>query len=76
MRRPTALRRYDILDTLPDGAFDRITALPADLFSVPISIVSLVCHDRICSNSRHGLAVERPLANVAEWLDIDPATGR
>ncbi len=27
--RIAALRRYDILDTPPDGAFDRITALAA-----------------------------------------------
>ncbi len=53
--RLAALRRYDILDTPPDGAFDRITALAADLFSVPIAIVSLVDHDRIWFKSRHGL---------------------
>ena len=28
-RRLAAVRRYDILDTPPDGAFDRITALAA-----------------------------------------------
>jgi two-component sensor histidine kinase len=55
--RLAALRRYDILDTPPDGAFDRITALAADLFSVPISIVSLVDHDRIWFKSHHGLDV-------------------
>ena len=53
--RLAAVRRYDILDTPPDGTFDRITALSADLFSVPISIVSLVDHDRIWFKSRHGL---------------------
>ena len=53
--RLAALRRYAILDTPPDGAFDRITALAADLFAVPISIVSLVDHDRIWFKSRHGL---------------------
>ncbi|MGK7870867.1 sensor histidine kinase [Falsiroseomonas sp. E2-1-a20] len=57
--RLTALRQYDILDTPPDGAFDRITALAADLFSVPISIVSLVDHDRIWFKSHHGLRVEQ-----------------
>ncbi len=57
--RLAALRRYDILDTPPDGAFDRITALAADLFSVPIAIVSLVDHDRIWFKSRHGLDVEQ-----------------
>jgi signal transduction histidine kinase/CheY-like chemotaxis protein len=57
--RLAAVRRYDILDTPPDGAFDRITALAARLFSVPISIISLVDTDRIWFKSRHGLDVEQ-----------------
>lgn len=57
--RLAAVRRYDILDTPPDGAFDRVTALAADLFSVPISIVSLVDHDRIWFKSHHGLDVQQ-----------------
>src|SRR3712207_4355750 len=36
-QRLAALRRYDILDTPPDGSFDRVTAMAARLFSVPIS---------------------------------------
>jgi eukaryotic-like serine/threonine-protein kinase len=47
-QRLAALRRYDVLDTPPDGSFDRVTAMAARLFSVPISIISLVDHDRIC----------------------------
>ena len=31
VERLDAVRRYDILDTPPDGAFDRITALAARL---------------------------------------------
>jgi hypothetical protein len=46
-QRLAAVRRYDILDTPPDGAFDRATALAARLFDVPISIVSIVDEDRI-----------------------------
>lgn len=56
--RLDALRRYQILDSPPDGAFDRITALAARLFSVPIAIVSLVDTDRIWFKSHHGLDVE------------------
>jgi hypothetical protein len=41
-----AVKRYDILDTPPDGAFDRITAIAARRFDVPISIISIVDHDR------------------------------
>ncbi|MCA1653037.1 MAG: GAF domain-containing protein [Sphingomicrobium sp.] len=57
--RLAALRRYDILDTPPDGAFDRITALAASLFSVPISIISLVDTDRIWFKSHHGIDVDQ-----------------
>ena len=53
--RLEALRRYAILDTPPDGAFDRITALAAAVFRVPIAIVSLVDHDRIWFKSRTGV---------------------
>ncbi|CAN5924287.1 hypothetical protein BH11MYX4_BH11MYX4_53890 [soil metagenome] len=55
VERLEALRRYKILDTPPDGAFDQITAMAAALFRVPIAIVSLVDHDRIWFKSRTGL---------------------
>ena len=53
--RLDAIRRYDILDTPPDGAFDRVTALAAKIFDVPIALVTIVDHDRIWFKSRHGL---------------------
>ena len=56
-QRLAAVRRYDILDTPPDGAFDRITALAARRFAVPISIISIVDEDRIWFKSHHGLSV-------------------
>lgn len=58
-RRMAAVRRYDILDTPPDGAFDRITALAARRFGVPISIISIVDEDRIWFKSHHGLPVNQ-----------------
>jgi two-component sensor histidine kinase len=75
-RRLAAVRRYDILDTPPDGSFDRITAMAADLFSVPISIISLVDHDRIWFKSHHGLGVEQidraPGLCASAILQTDP----
>jgi formate hydrogenlyase transcriptional activator len=53
--RLEALRRYHILDTPPDRAFDHITEVVADLFRVPVAIVSLVDGDRIWFKSHHGL---------------------
>jgi sigma-B regulation protein RsbU (phosphoserine phosphatase) len=57
--RLAAVRRYDVLDTPPDGAFERITAMAARLLGVPISIVSIVDSDRIWFKSHHGLDVEQ-----------------
>lgn len=56
--RLAALRSYDILDTPPDGTFDRVTALAARIFNTPIALVSLVDEDRIWFKSRHGLAAD------------------
>ncbi len=56
-KRMAAVRRYDILDTPPDGAFDRITALTARRFGVPISIISIVDEDRIWFKSHHGVPI-------------------
>ena len=58
-KRLAAVRRYDILDSPPDGAFDRITALAARRFGVPIAIISIVDEDRIWFKSHHGLPVEQ-----------------
>jgi GAF domain-containing protein len=54
-KRIAAVRRYEILDTPPDGTFDRITALASELFDVPIALVTIVDEDRIWFKSRSGL---------------------
>lgn len=54
-----AVHRYRILDTPPDGSFDRIAALAARIFSVPVAIVSVVDHDRIWFKSHHGTDVQQ-----------------
>lgn len=56
-QRIAAVRRYEILDTPADGSFDRITAIAARGFNVPISIISIVDNDRIWFKSHHGLDV-------------------
>lgn len=53
--RMQAVRRYEILDTPPDGAFDRLTALAARLCATPMSVVSLVDTERIWFKSRYGV---------------------
>jgi sigma-B regulation protein RsbU (phosphoserine phosphatase) len=60
-RRIAAVRRYAILDTPPDGAFDRICALAARFFDVPFASVTIVDEDRIWFKACQGLdAVEIP----------------
>jgi PAS domain S-box-containing protein len=44
--RLAALKRYKILDTSPEAAFDRITRLAARLFDMPIALISLVDESR------------------------------
>ena len=61
--RLAATRGLRVLDTPPEERFDRITRLAAELFSVPISYVSLVDADRVWFKSRQGLeAAEVPRA--------------
>lgn len=62
--RLESLRKYQILDTPGDGNFDRITALAASIFKVPIAIISLVDADRIWFKSHYGLPVKQ--------IDRDP----
>jgi sigma-B regulation protein RsbU (phosphoserine phosphatase) len=55
--RIAAVRRLQVLDTPPDGVFDRIAAIAARTFDVPIGIVSVVDTDRIWFKAHHGLEV-------------------
>lgn len=53
--RLAALKRYEILDTPPEAAFDHITALAAELFKAPIAIISFLDGNRLWFKSHHGL---------------------
>ena len=53
--RMAAVNRYEILDSPPDGAFDRITSLAARIFNVPIATITIVDSDRIWFKSKYGL---------------------
>src|SRR5271167_2698709 len=52
--RLNALRQYQILDTPPEPAFDRIAEMAANLFQVPMAGVSLFDEDRVWFKSRVG----------------------
>lgn len=53
--RIAALHRYDLLDTPPEGAFDRITGMAARVLGMAISTVSIVDQERIWFKSHHGI---------------------
>ncbi|HEV7624451.1 MAG TPA: protein kinase [Amnibacterium sp.] len=57
--RLAALQRYDLLDTPPEGAFDRITSLASRVLDLPVSTVSIVDRDRIWFKSHHGIDAEQ-----------------
>jgi len=57
--RLNALRRYRILDTPPEPAFDRIAEMAANFFHVPMAGVSLVDEDRVWFKSRVGIDVHQ-----------------
>jgi len=53
--RLAALRRYEILDTPPEPAFDRIVRLASYLFGAPMSLVSLIDESRQWFKARQGI---------------------
>jgi len=71
--RLAAVRRYDILDTPPDGAFDRIAALAGRLLQVPIGMVNIVDSDRVWVKAAHGLP-DRPELGAEPGLCVSVVT--
>jgi PAS domain S-box-containing protein len=57
--RLKALRSYQILDTPPEPAFDRIAEMAANFFHVPMAGVSLVDEDRVWFKSRVGFNLDQ-----------------
>lgn len=50
--RITALRRYAILDTAEEEAFNRITRLAGSVFQAPVAAISLIDENRVWFKSR------------------------
>ncbi len=63
--RLICLRNLNILDTLPEERFDRLTRLAKRLFGVPIALVSLVDEDRQWFKSRQGLDIEETPRDIS-----------
>ncbi|ALS63356.1 hypothetical protein AT302_17335 [Pandoraea norimbergensis] len=53
--RLAALRRYDILDSSPEPAFDRIVRIASYVLGTPISLVSLIDESRQWFKAKQGI---------------------
>ncbi len=64
-QRLQELRRYAVLDTPPEKAFDNITDLAARIFKVPIASVTLIDEDRQWFKSCLGLETRETGRDIA-----------
>ena len=64
-QRIEELRRFAVLDTPPEKAFDNITELAARIFKVPIASVTLIDEDRQWFKSCFGLETREVGRNIA-----------
>ncbi|MFF3849805.1 PP2C family protein-serine/threonine phosphatase [Streptomyces sp. NPDC002328] len=75
------MHRYEILDTAPDAAFDKIASLAARLFDAPMACVSFIDAGRVWCKAAHGLdgvlrAGGHPGLRVPALLDSVPRVVR
>jgi signal transduction histidine kinase/PAS domain-containing protein len=63
--RLEALRQYNILDTLPEQAFDDFTALAAQICETPIALITLVDARRQWFKSKVGFTVTETPRDIA-----------
>jgi anti-sigma regulatory factor (Ser/Thr protein kinase) len=63
--RLAALRRYRILDTEPERAFDDLALLASHICGTPIALISLIDADRQWFKSRVGLSIAETSRSVS-----------
>jgi signal transduction histidine kinase len=63
--RLRAIQLYDILDSLPEKAFDEITQLAAHICGCPIATVSIIAENRQWYKSKVGMDAEETPRDIA-----------
>jgi diguanylate cyclase (GGDEF)-like protein len=65
LTRLETLRSLDVLDTLPEERFDRLTRMTKRMFGVPIALVSFVDENRQWFKSRMGLGATETSRDIS-----------
>lgn len=73
--RIAALRRYNVVDTPPEAAFDKITRLASRLLGAPIALISIIDADRVWLKSRQGYDADIVDRNTSFCAVTNPGTG-
>ena len=63
--RLAALRRYQVMDTVAEQAFDEIVSLATHIFKTPIALISLVDEERQWFKSKAGLSAQQTPRDLA-----------
>ena len=63
--RLAALRNYQVLDTVAELSFDRITRAAADVCGAPMALISLVDEHRLWFKSNIGLALKKTIRSTS-----------
>lgn len=74
-QRIDALKRYKIFNTPAEGAFDNVAKLAAQIFKVPISLISLVGADEVFFKANIGMGNARSTArgvSLCSLAVLDP----
>ncbi len=67
---PETLPGFNILDNLPDEAFDTITELAARTFNVPIALIVLTDPTHLWVKSAYGLKISEKVLEPETWDNI------